>query len=212
MTLYLKYYRVKKKKTGSFSLIERVILSAGAMLIFSVYFHLTKCPEGHRSLLKLNYIPFPLAEFDRLLPHGLVTIWCGPGDWGQSWLYGRGKFFSKNNSKRKEQRELITRGLMEGNQIKEEEKCGRKAGVLTIIRPAQGRKDFALTPVPAGRLSSSTTQQGYEPISFLLNYWVNHRFCRHVLCVNSNADHTTILLHMLRRPVAFFLSKRHVLS
>ncbi|KAJ5778032.1 hypothetical protein N7520_001278 [Penicillium odoratum] len=35
-----------KKKTGSFSLIERVILSAGAMLIFSVYFHLTKCPEG----------------------------------------------------------------------------------------------------------------------------------------------------------------------
>lgn len=36
----------KEKKTGSFSLIERVILSAGAMLIFSVYFHLTKCPEG----------------------------------------------------------------------------------------------------------------------------------------------------------------------
>ena len=37
-----------EKKTGSFSLIERVILSAGAMLIFSVYFHLTKCPEGHQ--------------------------------------------------------------------------------------------------------------------------------------------------------------------
>ncbi|KAJ5394943.1 uncharacterized protein N7487_009246 [Penicillium crustosum] len=31
---------------SSFSLIERVILSAGAMLIFSVYFHLTICPEG----------------------------------------------------------------------------------------------------------------------------------------------------------------------
>ncbi|KAJ5164924.1 uncharacterized protein N7500_006754 [Penicillium coprophilum] len=37
---------VKKKKIGSFSLIERVILSAGAMLIFSVYFQLTICPEG----------------------------------------------------------------------------------------------------------------------------------------------------------------------
>ncbi|KUM62257.1 hypothetical protein ACN42_g4841 [Penicillium freii] len=35
-----------KKKIGCFSLIERVILSAGAMLIFSVYFHLTICPEG----------------------------------------------------------------------------------------------------------------------------------------------------------------------
>ncbi|KAJ5504105.1 hypothetical protein N7463_006979 [Penicillium fimorum] len=35
-----------KKKVGNFSLIERVILSARAMLIFSVYFHLTICPEG----------------------------------------------------------------------------------------------------------------------------------------------------------------------
>ncbi|KAJ5415771.1 hypothetical protein N7465_004466, partial [Penicillium sp. CMV-2018d] len=34
------------KKIGSFSLIERVILSAGAMLIFSVYFQYTICPEG----------------------------------------------------------------------------------------------------------------------------------------------------------------------
>ncbi|KAJ5159141.1 uncharacterized protein N7500_008792 [Penicillium coprophilum] len=33
-------------ENGSFSLIERVILSAGAMLIFSVYFLLTICPEG----------------------------------------------------------------------------------------------------------------------------------------------------------------------
>jgi hypothetical protein len=54
---------LKIKKIGSFSLIERVILSAGAMLIFSVSFQidlvfvsdsnlnvatepLTKCPEG----------------------------------------------------------------------------------------------------------------------------------------------------------------------
>lgn len=36
----------KRKKTGSFSLIERVILSAGAMLIFSVSFQLTKCPKA----------------------------------------------------------------------------------------------------------------------------------------------------------------------
>ncbi|KAJ5788862.1 uncharacterized protein N7518_005873 [Penicillium psychrosexuale] len=37
---------VKEKQIGSFSLIERVILSAGAMLIFFVYFRLTICPEG----------------------------------------------------------------------------------------------------------------------------------------------------------------------
>ncbi|KAJ5796868.1 uncharacterized protein N7518_005408 [Penicillium psychrosexuale] len=46
---------VKEKKIGSFSLIERVILSAGAMLIFSVYFHLTICPEGRKSILKVQY-------------------------------------------------------------------------------------------------------------------------------------------------------------
>ena len=46
-----------RKKTGSFSLIERVILSAGAMLIFSVYFHLTKCPEGHKGKIELVYSP-----------------------------------------------------------------------------------------------------------------------------------------------------------
>ncbi|KAJ5962750.1 hypothetical protein N7501_007691 [Penicillium viridicatum] len=39
---------VKEKKIGCFSLIERVILSAGAMLIFSVYFQLTICPEGRK--------------------------------------------------------------------------------------------------------------------------------------------------------------------
>ena len=46
---------VKEKKIGSFSLIERVILSAGAMLIFSVYFHLTICPEGRKDILKVQY-------------------------------------------------------------------------------------------------------------------------------------------------------------
>ncbi|KAJ5206157.1 hypothetical protein N7491_003223 [Penicillium cf. griseofulvum] len=40
------------KKFGGFSLIERVILSAGAMLIFSVYFLLTICPEGRKDILK----------------------------------------------------------------------------------------------------------------------------------------------------------------
>ena len=44
-----------EKKIGSFSLIERVILSAGAMLIFSVYFHLTICPEGRKDILKVRY-------------------------------------------------------------------------------------------------------------------------------------------------------------
>ena len=45
-----------KKKTGSFSLIERVILSAGAMLIFSVSFQIDQMPEGSRYILILNYI------------------------------------------------------------------------------------------------------------------------------------------------------------
>ena len=40
---------------GSFSLIERVILSAGAMLIFSVYFHLTICPEGRYVIHSVHY-------------------------------------------------------------------------------------------------------------------------------------------------------------
>jgi hypothetical protein len=35
-----------QKKNGSFSLIERVILSAGAMLIFSVSFQIDQMPEG----------------------------------------------------------------------------------------------------------------------------------------------------------------------
>ena len=36
------------KKIGSFSLIERVILSAGAMLIFSVSFQIDQMPRRQR--------------------------------------------------------------------------------------------------------------------------------------------------------------------
>jgi hypothetical protein len=36
----------REQKNGSFSLIERVILSAGAMLIFSVSFQIDQMPEG----------------------------------------------------------------------------------------------------------------------------------------------------------------------
>ena len=45
------------KKTGSFSLIERVILSAGAMLIFSVSFQNDQMPEGSRYVFE--YIIYP---------------------------------------------------------------------------------------------------------------------------------------------------------
>jgi hypothetical protein len=59
-----------KKKTGSFSLIERVILSAGAMLIFSVSFQIDQMPEGTCILLTLNYIGsnhgVPLSRLARL--------------------------------------------------------------------------------------------------------------------------------------------------
>ena len=39
-------YQKNCQKIGSFSLIERVILSAGAMLIFSVSFQIDQMPEG----------------------------------------------------------------------------------------------------------------------------------------------------------------------
>jgi hypothetical protein len=39
----------KQQKNGSFSLIERVILSAGAMLIFSVSFQIDQMPEGEEN-------------------------------------------------------------------------------------------------------------------------------------------------------------------
>jgi hypothetical protein len=46
----------KKQKNGSFSLIERVILSAGAMLIFSVSFQIDQMPEGEVDENKVIYI------------------------------------------------------------------------------------------------------------------------------------------------------------
>jgi len=44
------------QKNGSFSLIERVILSAGAMLIFSVSFQIDQMPEGEDRANLLIYI------------------------------------------------------------------------------------------------------------------------------------------------------------
>ena len=56
---YLKMRSVSvKKKTGSFSLIERVILSAGAMLIFSVSFQIDQMPEGTWVDIRMIYMPF----------------------------------------------------------------------------------------------------------------------------------------------------------
>ena len=43
------------RKTGSFSLIERVILSAGAMLIFSVSFQIDQMPEGMEGTWSILY-------------------------------------------------------------------------------------------------------------------------------------------------------------
>ena len=54
---HLEYASVtNKKKTGSFSLIERVILSAGAMLIFSVSFQIDQMPEGTRNSVEVVYM------------------------------------------------------------------------------------------------------------------------------------------------------------
>ena len=54
---HLEYALVRdKKKTGSFSLIERVILSAGAMLIFSVSFQIDQMPEGSKHSVEVVYI------------------------------------------------------------------------------------------------------------------------------------------------------------
>ena len=47
-------WSVSGQKTGSFSLIERVILSAGAMLIFSVSFQIDQMPEGNREDIRMN--------------------------------------------------------------------------------------------------------------------------------------------------------------
>jgi hypothetical protein len=47
----------KVEKNGSFSLIERVILSAGAMLIFSVSFQIDHKPEGEeKTSLQINMV------------------------------------------------------------------------------------------------------------------------------------------------------------
>jgi hypothetical protein len=46
----------QEQKNGSFSLIERVILSAGAMLIFSVSFQIDQMPEGEDKQNILIYI------------------------------------------------------------------------------------------------------------------------------------------------------------
>jgi hypothetical protein len=46
------------QKNGSFSLIERVILSAGAMLIFSVSFQIDQMPVGEKTMVCLVSISF----------------------------------------------------------------------------------------------------------------------------------------------------------
>ncbi|KUM65789.1 hypothetical protein ACN42_g1293 [Penicillium freii] len=55
----------EKKKLVGFSLIEHVILSAGAMLIFSVYFQLTICPEGRNIYMFSSLWPHFSAESRR---------------------------------------------------------------------------------------------------------------------------------------------------
>jgi len=57
--------KVKPKdsqKNVSVSLIERVILSAGAMLIFSVSFQMTKCPKAKRSSIVVVIYPRSSGE------------------------------------------------------------------------------------------------------------------------------------------------------
>ncbi|KAJ5707068.1 hypothetical protein N7488_006869 [Penicillium malachiteum] len=44
------------------------------MLIFSVYFHLTKCPEGHCFSFEVNYIP--LWWHVSSLCRGLANLLC----------------------------------------------------------------------------------------------------------------------------------------
>jgi hypothetical protein len=54
----------ESQKNGSFSLIERVILSAGAMLIFSVSFQIDQMPEGEEKTDNAVYIA------------SIVLWWC----------------------------------------------------------------------------------------------------------------------------------------
>jgi hypothetical protein len=51
------------KKIGSFSLIERVILSAGAMLIFSVSFQIDQMSEDVAQPTRPQYIPVSLSRW-----------------------------------------------------------------------------------------------------------------------------------------------------
>jgi hypothetical protein len=53
-------------KNGSFSLIERVILSAGAMLIFSVYFQIDQMPVGEGMMTYCVYVSFVAMERRRV--------------------------------------------------------------------------------------------------------------------------------------------------
>jgi hypothetical protein len=62
----------KTQKNGSFSLIERVILSAGAMLIFSVSFQIDQMPEGEDLYNCNNYIWFVVVQWG-----GLLKKWGG---------------------------------------------------------------------------------------------------------------------------------------
>jgi hypothetical protein len=56
------------QKNGSFSLIERVILSAGAMLIFSVSFQIDQMPEGERkSNFAVHILMIVCCEAEMLL-------------------------------------------------------------------------------------------------------------------------------------------------
>ena len=55
MRAYKKKQTRPGKKICSFSLIERVILSAGAMLIFSVSFQIDQMPEGREVYSRLKY-------------------------------------------------------------------------------------------------------------------------------------------------------------
>ena len=55
-------WKIKVQKNGSFSLIERVILSAGAMLIFSVSFQIDQMPEGEKKQNLVVYIDSKLFD------------------------------------------------------------------------------------------------------------------------------------------------------
>jgi hypothetical protein len=67
---------VNTKKTVCFSLIVRVILSAGAMLIFSVSFQIDQMPVGKDEGQIIRYILYYVAQdqLDASPPLRLLTI------------------------------------------------------------------------------------------------------------------------------------------